>query len=112
MASVAPQVTIRFLSGSQGRLVKRVSFFASAWRSGVAPQVTAYWWLLPSISALAASRIARGGLKSGNPCDRLIAPCCCATRVISRMSDSVNVAVRRDVRGMERQNMGGDLAPA
>ena len=59
MASVAPQVTMRFLSGSQGRPVKRVSFFAKAWRNGVAPHVIAYWWLLPSISALAASRMAR-----------------------------------------------------
>src|SRR6185436_2850243 len=48
----------------------------------------------PLIAAHAASFIGSGIGKSGNPCARLIASCWLAIRVISRMTDSVNVAVR------------------
>src|SRR5690348_8660017 len=48
------------------------------------------------MSALIASHAAclssSGAGKSGKPCDRLSAPCNCAWRVISRMTDSVNLA--------------------
>src|SRR5690349_24863272 len=38
----------------------------------------------------AASLIACGAAKSGNPCDKLTPPFCSFSRVISRMTDSVN----------------------
>src|SRR6266849_238140 len=38
----------------------------------------------------AASLISAGAAKSGNPCERFTAPCFRASRVISRMTDSVN----------------------
>src|SRR4051794_21873007 len=43
------------------------------------------------MAALAASLSSCGQPKSGKPCARLIAPCAIASRVISRMTDSVNV---------------------
>src|SRR6476619_6584399 len=37
-----------------------------------------------------------GAEKSGKPCDKLTAPCFSASRVISRMTDSVNKLALRD----------------
>src|SRR3954470_16336406 len=71
----------------------RLYFSAIAMRSAELPQVTAYWLMLPWIAAHAASFIGSGIGKSGNPCARLIASCWLAMRVISRMTDSVNVDV-------------------
>ena len=48
----------------------------------------------PWIAAHAASFIGPGIGKSGNPCARLIAPYWFDTRVISRITDSVNVLAR------------------
>src|SRR5262252_5469564 len=42
------------------------------------------------MAAQAASFTACGAAKSGNPCDRLTAWCASLSRVISRMTDSVN----------------------
>src|SRR2546429_9375614 len=39
-----------------------------------------------------------GAAKSGNPCDRLTAPYFMASRVISRMTDSVNWLALRETR--------------
>ena len=64
-------------------------------RSAELPQVMAYWLMLPWIAAHAASFIGSGIGKSGKPCARLTASCWFAMRVISRMTDSVNVWVRR-----------------
>src|SRR6476661_9438314 len=72
----------------------RLYFSAIAMRSAELPQVTAYWLMSPWIAAHAASFIGAGIGKSGNPCARLIASYCCATRVISRMTASVKVEVR------------------
>ena len=51
-------------------------------------------WGVPAfrdaIATAAASLSAAGAGKSGNPWARLIAPCACATRVISRIADSAN----------------------
>src|SRR5438067_12544878 len=52
----------------------------------------------PWIAAHAASFIGSGIGKSGNPCARFIAPYWLETRVISRMSDSVNVEARMALR--------------
>jgi hypothetical protein len=79
---------------------KQADAVASALRISGEPQVIAYWCLPASIASFAAWTNAAGGSKSGKPCDRLIAPCRCATRVISRMRDSVNTEVRREVFGM------------
>ncbi len=76
---------------------QRRYFSAIASRSGAAPHVTAYWLMSPWIAAHAASFIASGIGKSGKPCARFIAPCSFATRVISRITLSVNVCVRRAV---------------
>src|SRR5215207_1351536 len=73
----------------------RLYFSAIAMRSAELPQVTAYWLMFPWIAAHAASFIGSGMGKSGNPCARFTASCWFAMRVISRMTDSVNVAVRR-----------------
>src|SRR4051812_20310529 len=61
----------------------------------------------PRIAAHAASFIASGIGKSGNPCARLIAPYCAATRVISRMTDSVKVLARLAVGMRAREAEGG-----
>src|SRR5438477_2865870 len=42
------------------------------------------------IACRAASLISKGAAKSGNPCDRFTALCFNASRVISRITDSVN----------------------
>ena len=43
----------------------------------------AYWPCPARIAAIAASFAKSGPSKSGNPCERLIAPCRIASRVIS-----------------------------
>src|SRR5882762_3014036 len=63
----------------------------------------------------AASLISSGAAKSGNPWDRLTAPCCKAKRVISRMTDSVNCSafaesMRREICAIERS--GAVISPS
>src|SRR4030088_2560020 len=70
-------------------------FSAIAMRSAELPQVVAYWLMLPWIAAHAASFIGSGIGKSGNPCAGVIASCWFAVRLISRMTDSLKVCVRR-----------------
>src|SRR5262249_8227757 len=70
-------------------------FSAIACRRTGAPHVTAYWLMSPLIAVHAAAFIASGIAKSGNPCARFTALCMAAIRVISRITDSVNVEVRR-----------------
>ena len=94
MASVPPQVTTISVSGSISRPMARLCFLARAWRKFSAPKVIEYW-CGPAWAALArASRISRGGLKSGNPWDRLMAPCSSLMRVMRRMTESVKVCTR------------------
>src|SRR5215475_7480683 len=69
---------------------------ATASRSGRWPHVTAYWLSSALIAAHAASFTACGAAKSGNPCDRLTALCASLSRVISRMTDSVNCSAFLD----------------
>jgi hypothetical protein len=64
-------------------------------RSGFAPQVMAYWLKSAAMASAAARFSASGAGKSGKPYARLTALCLRATRVISRMTDSVKSAVRR-----------------
>ena len=71
---------------------------AIAARNGSAPQVIGYWLTSSAIAWRAASLISSGAGKSGKPCDRLIAPCATASRVISRITDSVNEEALRDAR--------------
>src|SRR5579885_3908366 len=66
-----------------------------ALRSDREPQVIAYWLMSRAIASAAASLSTAGAGKSGNPCARLMAPCCMASRVISRITDSVNLSMRR-----------------
>ena len=77
IASVAPHVTVISRSGSTGMSYQRRYFSAIAWRRAGVPQVIAYWLMSPWIAAHAASFIGAGIGKSGKPCARLIAPCCC-----------------------------------
>ena len=49
-----------------------------------------YWLTSSAIAFRAASLTSSGAAKSGNPCERLIASCSIASRVISRITDSVN----------------------
>src|SRR5262245_14687000 len=94
IASVAPHVTVTSLSASTSMSYHLRYFDAIALRSAALPQVTAYWLMSPLIAAHAASFIGSGIGKSGKPWARLIASCWLAMRVISRMTDSVKVAVR------------------
>src|SRR5919202_5114594 len=73
---------------------QRRYFSAIASRSAALPHVTAYWLMSAVIAVHAASFIGSGIGKSGKPWARFTASCSCAMRVISRMTDSVNVAQR------------------
>src|SRR4030095_13447616 len=113
MASVAPQVTVISVSVLTAKLYHFRYFSAIASRSDGDPHVIAYWLTSPWIAAAAAFFIGSGMGKSGKPWARLIAPCWCASRVISRMTLSVNVAVRSEGIGANRLRDGrwemGDL---
>src|SRR5206468_12005993 len=85
-----PQQTVTCWSAITSTPYRRVNSRATASRSGRWPQVTAYWLSSELIAAQAASFTAIGAEKSGNPCDRLTALCASLSRVISRMTDSVN----------------------
>src|SRR6185369_900555 len=56
------------------------------------------------MASLAAALISSGALKSGNPCARLTALCSMASRLISRITDSVKFAVR-SLRNRSRESM-------
>src|SRR6266568_2105536 len=73
-------------------------FFASASRRCLAPHVMAYWLTLSRIARIAASLRTPGQGKLGKPCERLMAPCSLASRVMPRITDSVKPCVRRAVR--------------
>ncbi len=92
MPSVEPQQTVISRSGSISIPRKRFVFAVSASRNFFAPQVMAYWLMSAKTASEAAFFRTSGAAKSGNPCDRLIAPCWMASRVISRITDSVNSA--------------------
>src|SRR6478672_5935936 len=59
----------------------------------------AYWFTSARMAATAASLISAGAGKSGKPWARLTAPCATASRVISRITDSVNVSALAEVCG-------------
>jgi hypothetical protein len=94
--SVEPQVTVSSVSGSTSSPRNHFVFSAIASRKSLAPHVIAYW-LTSSPMARAAARLRSSGAgKSGNPCERLTAPCLSASRVISRMTDSVKRLALRE----------------
>ena len=100
IASVAPHVTVTWVSGSispnPGKWRGVVAAIAS--RNGFDPHVIAYW-LMSASTASATARLSSGGqAKSGKPCARLTAPWATATRFISRMTDSVNDSAFRLMR--------------
>ena len=76
IASVAPQVTVTWVSGSiapqPGKWRAVVAAIAS--RSGLLPQVIAYWLMSSRTAAAAASLSSGGHGKSGKPWARLTAP--------------------------------------
>src|SRR2546430_15786201 len=51
-----------------------------------------------AIACIATRLMSSGAAKSGKPCDRLTAPYFIASRVISRMTDSVNRLALRETR--------------
>src|SRR5205823_11233062 len=111
MPSVEPQVTVISVSGSISSPRYQRVFSAIAARKSRAPQVIAYWFTSASIACMAARLISAGAAKSGKPCDRLTAPCFKASRVISRMTDSVNwLALRETRREIEGAGVVIDLA--
>ncbi len=67
-------------------------------RKAFAPQVMAYWLSSASMAAFAASFSSAGQGKSGKPCARLMPSCARQSRVISRITDSVNVPAFADTR--------------
>src|SRR5918998_189294 len=107
MPSVEPQVTVISRSGSYSspRNQRVLSLMAS--RKSFAPQVTAYWFTSSLIAAAAARFKSSGAGKSGKPCERLTAPCFKASRVISRMTDSVKRLAFCETR--ERPVVGDDV---
>ena len=50
----------------------------------------AYWLMSAAIARIATCLMSSGAAKSGNPWERFTAPCFIASRVISRITDSVN----------------------
>src|SRR6185503_17240604 len=88
--SVEPHVTVISVSGSISRPRCHFVLRAIASRKSFEPQVIAYWFTSASIASIALRLISAGAAKSGKPCDRLTAPCFKASRVISRITDSVN----------------------
>src|SRR5438045_4161486 len=103
MASVAPQVTVTCVIGSMAMWYQSWYFAANAFRSRAAPQVMAYWLMSSRIARAAASFRTSGQGKLGKPCERLMAPCSLASRVIPRITDSVKPCVRRAVRAVMGQ---------
>src|SRR5215813_9457197 len=97
MASVEPQQMVISRSGSYATDWVRSNFSTMASRSGLAPQVMAYWLMSSEMAWRAASLISAGAGKSGKPCDRLTALCFMARRVISRMTDSVNCSALAEI---------------
>jgi hypothetical protein len=67
MASVLPQVTVMWASGSKSRPIYRRCLSARAHLKAGAPHVTAYWWYPSCKAQTAASTRASGGPKSANP---------------------------------------------
>src|ERR1022692_1640305 len=63
-------------------------------RKGLAPQVMAYWLMSASMAWTAALFKTAGAGNAGKPWARLLAPLRTARRVISRITDSVNWAIR------------------
>src|SRR6266699_5210825 len=115
IASVEPQQMVISRSGSYLTPWVRSNFSTVAARSGFAPQVMAYWLMSSAMALRAASLISSGAAKSGNPWDRLTARCFKASRVISRITDSVNCSafaesMRREICAMERS--GAVIAPS
>ena len=57
--------------------------FLIAWRSGSTPCIGAYWLCPARMCRATASTSAGSQSKSGNPCERLMAPCSLASRVMT-----------------------------
>src|SRR6266513_3777174 len=102
IASVAPQVTVTCVIGLMARRYQSWYFAANAFGSRAAPQVMAYWLTSSRIARAAASFRTSGQGKLGKPCERLMASCSFASRVIPRITDSVKACVRRAVRMTEK----------
>src|SRR5256714_13989547 len=96
--SVDPQVTVISASGSISNPRYHFVFFAIASRKSFAPQVMAYWFMSLAIACIATRLMSSGAAKSGKPCERLTAPYFIASRVISRITDSVNWLALREMR--------------
>src|SRR5437762_10798107 len=96
--SVDPHVTVISVSGSISNPKYHFVFFAMASRKSFAPQVIAYWFTASAIACMATRLMSSGAAKSGKPCERLTAPYFIASRVISRITDSVNRPAFRETR--------------
>ena len=94
MASVEPHVTTIWVSGSMSRPMRGLCLAASAARKLGAPQVMAYWCGPVWATSARRSVISAGGSKSGKPWDRLMASYFMDTRVMRRITESVNCDVR------------------
>src|SRR2546430_6923321 len=98
IASVEPQVTTRFVSGSASIPLNVFARRAIASRNSRAPQVIEYWLYPPSSARFAAAVSCEGGSKSGNPWAKFTASWSAAIRVISRITDSGNFCTRSATR--------------
>src|SRR2546426_135130 len=86
IASVAPHVTVTWVSGSTLMPYHSPYFATRASRSRFAPQVMAYWFTSSWIARAAASFSTSGAAKLGNPWARLMAACSFASRVMPRIT--------------------------
>src|SRR3989475_8075314 len=98
IASVEPQVTTRFVSGSASIPLNVFARRAIASRNSRAPQVIEYWLYPPSSARFAAAVSCEGGSKSGTPWAKFPASWSAAMRVISRITDSGNFCTRSATR--------------
>src|ERR1043166_3790198 len=99
--SVDPHVTVISASGSISNPRYQLVFFAIASRKSFAPQVIAYWFTSFAIACMATRLMSSGAGKSGKPCERLTAPYLIASRVISRMTDSLKREALREMRDID-----------
>src|SRR5678815_295590 len=88
--SVDPHVTVISVSGSTSKPRCHSVLRAIASRKSFEPHVIAYWFTSLAIASIALRLISSGAAKSGKPCDRLTALYFSDSRVISRITDSVN----------------------
>jgi hypothetical protein len=98
--SVDPVVTVISVTGSYRRPYSCAIFADTASRNASTPGIGAYWLWPARMCRATASTISAGGLNSGNPCERLMAPHSLASFVITaKMLTPLEGSLERNVLG-------------